>query len=308
MEQAPTAAWSSQQRADPCLEFGHREGLRQVIVRTEIEAVDAVLDRIARGQHQHVVAARRRADDAALRSRRCRAARYRAPPGRSSLGRAAGRRIAAGLVTAWPARASTLTSPSASSASSSTTRMRIADVLSRYRRPASMVDAASHGPRRRLELVSCPNGKPCGRSRSGGLSRLCAYQPDSPPTAQPASTSDCQCAWFLIRAGADVQRQQQQRVGRRIVAGVLDHIGRDERRGRPPLRRSESCGWSCPGTTGRDCPWCSAAPRIYTCPLADVADDLGVDALPHRLAEAGLRALPYRAADLGDRQPPTIPR
>ncbi len=50
-----------------------------------------------------------------------------------------------------------------------------------------------------------------------GMSRLCAYQPERPPTAHPARTSVCQCAWFLIRAGADIERQQQQRVGRRMV-------------------------------------------------------------------------------------------
>ena len=43
---------AAQQRAHARLELGHRERLGQVIVGTEVEAVHAVLDRVARGEHE----------------------------------------------------------------------------------------------------------------------------------------------------------------------------------------------------------------------------------------------------------------
>jgi len=46
-----------------------------------------------------------------------------------------------------------------------------------------------------------PMAKPSGSSWIvSGVSRLCANHEESPPMAQPASTSLCQCAWFFTRA------------------------------------------------------------------------------------------------------------
>jgi hypothetical protein len=42
----------AQQRAAAGQQFGEREGFREIIVRTAVEADDAVIERVARGQHQ----------------------------------------------------------------------------------------------------------------------------------------------------------------------------------------------------------------------------------------------------------------
>ena len=205
---------AAQQRAHARLEFGHRERLGQVVVGAEVEAVHAVLDRIARGQHQHAgrraprtqasqdleavdvgqpdvehdeievlgsqkqvrVAARRR-----LLHRVARAGQRRRQPvdqqGIILYDEYAHRGSGAFIVGAAECRRHTL------------------------RRAIHCAREASGSPAVGQNCVLYPTAKPCGRiSIMNGVSRLWAYHPERPPTAQPASTSVCQCAWFLIRA------------------------------------------------------------------------------------------------------------
>ena len=44
---------AAHQRAHARGEFGHREGLGHVVVGAEVQAADAVVERVARGEHQH---------------------------------------------------------------------------------------------------------------------------------------------------------------------------------------------------------------------------------------------------------------
>ena len=49
----PLDVAAAHERAQPREELGERERLRQVVVRARVEAGDPVLDRVARGEHQH---------------------------------------------------------------------------------------------------------------------------------------------------------------------------------------------------------------------------------------------------------------
>ena len=52
-ERRPAGVDAAQQRAQPRVELAQRERLDEVVVGAGVEAVDAVVDRVARGEHQH---------------------------------------------------------------------------------------------------------------------------------------------------------------------------------------------------------------------------------------------------------------
>ena len=127
-----------------------------------------------------------------------------------------------------------------------------------------------------------------------GTSRLCAYQPGQSTHGPPCQHVGLPMRLVLDAPGADVERQQHQRIRGRIVASVLQDVRRDERGGDRRLPAGKAVVRAVLEPEARIVPGARARARedVLAGRRRNAGDDLGVDALPHRFAEARCRSPP----------------